>query len=113
MMSVAKSLVAGHILEEQLCPYPQLRQKDQEVLRMMVDAIDQFPEAQACGLPIKRFGVLTDYAERRVTQATGVGRDKISTPMPQLLRGSAGINEKYTVELAKASDFLLRMRMRR
>src|ERR1700722_15560169 len=58
--------------------------------------------------PIKGFGVLTDYAEKRLTQATGVGRDKIFTPMPQLLRGSAGIYEKYTVELAKASDFLLR-----
>src|SRR5882757_1848127 len=58
--------------------------------------------------PIKGFGVLTDYAERRLTQATGVGRDKIFTPMPQLLRGPAGIYEKYTVELAKASDFLLR-----
>jgi acyl-CoA dehydrogenase family member 9 len=58
--------------------------------------------------PIKGFGVLTDYAERRWTQATGVGRDKIITPMPQLLRESAGIYERYTVELARASDFLLR-----
>ena len=41
-MSVAKNLVAGRILEDQIFPYPQLRQKDQEVLRMMVDAIDQF-----------------------------------------------------------------------
>src|ERR1700727_3608674 len=41
-MSVAKELIAGHILEDQLFPYPQLRDKDQEVLRMMVDAIDQF-----------------------------------------------------------------------
>src|ERR1700691_3361705 len=41
-MSVAKNLVAGRILEEQLFPYPSLRDKDQEVLRMMVDAIDQF-----------------------------------------------------------------------
>jgi hypothetical protein len=66
-MSVAKSLAAGHILEEQLFPYP-----------------------------------------RRLTQATGVGRDRILTPVPQLLRESAGIHEKYTVELARASDFLLR-----
>jgi acyl-CoA dehydrogenase family protein 9 len=58
--------------------------------------------------PIKGFGVLTEYAERRWTQATGVGRDKITTPMPQLLRESAGIYERYTVELARASDFLLR-----
>ena len=41
-MSVAKGLIAGHILEDQLFPYPQLRDKDQEVLRLMVDAIDQF-----------------------------------------------------------------------
>src|SRR3981189_1684461 len=41
-MSVAKNLMAGRILEERLFPYPQLRQKDQEVLRMMVDAIDDF-----------------------------------------------------------------------
>jgi acyl-CoA dehydrogenase family protein 9 len=58
--------------------------------------------------PIKGFGVLTDYAERRLTQATGVGRDKIVTSMPQLLRESAGIYERYTVELSKAADFLLR-----
>src|SRR5258707_1678398 len=41
-MSVAKNLIAGHILEDQLFPYPQLRDKDQEVLKMMVDAIDNF-----------------------------------------------------------------------
>src|ERR1700734_277345 len=41
-MSVAKGLIAGHILEDQLFPYPALRDKDQEVLRLMVDAIDQF-----------------------------------------------------------------------
>jgi alkylation response protein AidB-like acyl-CoA dehydrogenase len=58
--------------------------------------------------PIKGFGVLTDYAERRLTQATGVGRDKIFTSVPQLLRESAGIYERYTLELAKAADFLLR-----
>ena len=57
---------------------------------------------------IKGFGVLTEYAEKRLTQATGVGRDKISTPLPQGLREAAGIYERYTVELAKASEYLLR-----
>src|SRR3984957_201478 len=57
---------------------------------------------------IKGFGVLTDYAEKRLTQATGVGRDKILTPLPQALREAAEIYERYTVELAKASDYLLR-----
>jgi len=57
---------------------------------------------------IKGFGVLTDYAEKRLTQATGVGRDKILTQMPEALREAAGVYERYTVELAKASDYLLR-----
>src|SRR6202522_340159 len=55
---------------------------------------------------IKGFGVLTDYAEKRLTRATGVGRDKISTPLPEALRGAAAIYERYTLELAKASDHL-------
>src|SRR5207342_1571638 len=41
-MSVAKNLVAGRILEEQLFPYPRLREKDREVLGLMLDAIDQY-----------------------------------------------------------------------
>ena len=57
---------------------------------------------------IKGFGVLTDYAEKRLTQATGVGRDKISVPLPEALREAAGIYERYTNEFAKASEQLLR-----
>jgi acyl-CoA dehydrogenase family member 9 len=58
--------------------------------------------------PIKGFGVLTDYAEKRLTRATGVGRDKILTELPHALREAAGVYERYTLELAKASDYLLR-----
>jgi acyl-CoA dehydrogenase family member 9 len=57
---------------------------------------------------IKGFGVLTDYAEKRLTQATGVGRDKILTQLPPPLREAADVYERYTLELAKASDYLLR-----
>jgi acyl-CoA dehydrogenase family protein 9 len=57
---------------------------------------------------IKGFGVLTEYAEKRLTRATGVGRDKILTALPEALREAAGVYERYTVELAKASDHLLR-----
>src|SRR3981189_1230344 len=57
---------------------------------------------------IKGFGVLTDYAEKRLARATGVGRDKILTQMPEALREAADVYERYTVELAKASDYLLR-----
>jgi acyl-CoA dehydrogenase family member 9 len=58
--------------------------------------------------PIKGFGVLTDYAERRLTRATGVGRDKILTQMPQSLRETAAMYERYTVKIARVSDALLR-----
>jgi alkylation response protein AidB-like acyl-CoA dehydrogenase len=58
--------------------------------------------------PIKGFGVLTDYAEKRLTRATGMGRDTIGTPVPAALRGAAAVYEKYTAELAKAADSLLR-----
>ncbi len=58
--------------------------------------------------PIKGFGVLSDYAERRLTRATGVGRDKILAQLPQALRASAAVYERYTVEIARVSDILLR-----
>jgi acyl-CoA dehydrogenase family protein 9 len=58
--------------------------------------------------PIKGFGVLADYAEKRLTRATGVGRDKLLGKIPASLREAVTTFEKYTVELAKAADFLLR-----
>lgn len=57
---------------------------------------------------IKGFGVMTGYAEKRLTQATGVGRDKILTKLPPPLREVAEIYERYTNEFAKASEYLLR-----
>src|SRR5258708_13966113 len=41
-MRVAKKLMAGRMQEDRVFPYPTLRDKDREVLGMMVDAIDQF-----------------------------------------------------------------------
>jgi alkylation response protein AidB-like acyl-CoA dehydrogenase len=58
--------------------------------------------------PIKGFGVLSDYTGRRLTQATGVGRDKLVGKLPAQLREAADTYEKYTVALAKAGDYLLR-----
>lgn len=58
--------------------------------------------------PIKGFGVLADYAGNRLTHATGVGRDKLLGKIPASLREATSTYEKYTVELAKAADFLLR-----
>lgn len=58
--------------------------------------------------PIKGFGVLGDYAGRRVREATGYGTDRIAHPLAPELRKLAALCEKYTVELSKASDRLLR-----
>jgi acyl-CoA dehydrogenase family member 9 len=59
--------------------------------------------------PIKGFGVLSGYAERRFKAATGLGTDKIQTKLhPRLLAG-AETYAKYTQELSKASDALLRL----
>jgi acyl-CoA dehydrogenase family member 9 len=58
--------------------------------------------------PIKGFGVLSDYAERRLSHATGVGRDKILAQMPTTLRATADVYERYTVALARACEALLR-----
>src|ERR1700729_2349541 len=58
--------------------------------------------------PIKGFGVLADYGGKRLTHATGVGRDKLLGKIPPPLREATTIFEKYTVELAAAADFLLR-----
>src|ERR1700685_1669714 len=41
-MSVAKNLLAGRIVEDNLFPYPRLREKDREVLGLMIEAIDEF-----------------------------------------------------------------------
>lgn len=58
--------------------------------------------------PIKGFGVLGDYTARRMREATGVGTDRIAYPLAEPLRKLAKVYEKYTVELSKASDQLLR-----
>lgn len=58
--------------------------------------------------PIKGFGVLGDYAEKRLTQASGIGRDRIANQLPPALRAAGDVYEKYTLELAKVCDYLLR-----
>jgi acyl-CoA dehydrogenase family protein 9 len=58
--------------------------------------------------PIKGFGVLSGYANRRARQATGWGTDKILTQLSPDLKKAAAIYEKSVVELANASDALLK-----
>jgi len=58
--------------------------------------------------PIKGFGLLTDYAGRRITQLTSLGQDRIVAAVPEVLRDDALIFEKYTLELARMTDVLLR-----
>jgi alkylation response protein AidB-like acyl-CoA dehydrogenase len=58
--------------------------------------------------PIKGFGVLSNYVGRRARQTTGFGTDKILTELSPDLRKAGEIYEKSVVELANASDTLLR-----
>lgn len=58
--------------------------------------------------PIKGFGLLTDYAGRRLTQMTSLGQDRIVSIVPETLRDDALVFEKYTLELARMTDVLLR-----
>jgi len=58
--------------------------------------------------PIKGFGLLTDYAGRRITHTTSLGQDRIVGAVPESLRDDALIFEKYTLELSRMTDVLLR-----
>ena len=58
--------------------------------------------------PIKGFGVLGSYTGRRMREATGYGVDRIAHELSPRLRKVAATYEKYTVELSKSSDALLR-----
>lgn len=58
--------------------------------------------------PIKGFGVLSTYVRRRASETTGYGTDKILRELHPSLRKAAATYEKYTVELSKAADALLR-----
>ena len=40
--SIAKNLILGEIVEENLFPYPEIRSRDREMLGQIVEAIDDF-----------------------------------------------------------------------
>ena len=48
--SAAKQLFFGNILDEHLFPYPQIRERDREMLGAMTDAIDQFLNTKTADL---------------------------------------------------------------
>jgi len=58
--------------------------------------------------PIKGFGMLSTYAGRRITTMTALGQDRIVNYVPEPLRDDALIFEKYTLELARMTDVMLR-----
>ena len=58
--------------------------------------------------PIKGFGLMTGYAERRFAQATGFGADRILRQLAPELQPQAKVYEKYATELARVADVALR-----
>jgi acyl-CoA dehydrogenase family member 9 len=58
--------------------------------------------------PIKGFGILSGYAQRRFTQRSGIGGDRIVRELAPRLRRSARVYERYVNELARVCDEALR-----
>jgi hypothetical protein len=59
--------------------------------------------------PIKGFGVMSEYARRRVSQVTGVGAEKNNfTKLHPSLKPVAALFEESTRDLANAADRILR-----
>jgi len=57
--------------------------------------------------PIKGFGVLSGYAQKRVGQLTSLGKDKLKSVHP-VLAEDAQVFEDYVLELSKQADGVLR-----
>lgn len=57
--------------------------------------------------PIKGFGVMSEYASRRLTRLTSLGRDKVDF-IPPALTDAALIFEHYTLALERAAETILR-----
>jgi acyl-CoA dehydrogenase family member 9 len=57
--------------------------------------------------PIKGFGILSDYAKRRMTQATGLGRAEMTKSHPAVAEHARSF-EVLTRQLAAAADRILR-----
>lgn len=79
-------------------------------LKDLGDSLTQMKSAvsEIFSNPIKGFGVLSGYASRRLSGATGIGQDRISSSLPDALKPAALIYERYTNELAAAADACLR-----
>jgi alkylation response protein AidB-like acyl-CoA dehydrogenase len=58
--------------------------------------------------PIKGFGLLSEYAGRRIAQLTSLGQERIIGAVPEVLRDDALVFEKYSLELSRMADVLLR-----
>lgn len=58
--------------------------------------------------PIKGFGILGGYAERRIAQATGFRGDRLVGQLSPELQKAAATFEKYTLELSRVADEVLR-----
>ena len=74
-----------------------------ELLRELQSATDDI-----FNKPIKGFGLLSDYAGRKITQLTSLGNERIIGAVSEDLRDDALIFEKYSLELARMTDVLLR-----
>ncbi|MBX7136768.1 MAG: acyl-CoA dehydrogenase family protein [Oligoflexia bacterium] len=57
--------------------------------------------------PIKGFGVLSGYVQKKMGRLTSLGKDRIDSVHP-LLKEDAAVYEEYTVQLANSAEGVLR-----
>ncbi|MCI0518539.1 MAG: acyl-CoA dehydrogenase family protein [Woeseiaceae bacterium] len=74
--------------------------------RLLQDVSEAFDDITSN--PIKGFGLLADYAGRRLGNLASVGQNRIVGAVPDELRDDALVFEKYTLELGRMTDVVLR-----
>jgi len=98
--SAAKQLFFGNILDEHLFPYPQIRERDREMLGAMTDAIDQFLNSKTADL--KEYDRKAEQPEEFIQALRDMGL--FGLIIPEEYGGLALSNAAYARVLGQTSS---------
>lgn len=98
--SAAKQLFFGNILDEHLFPYPQIRERDREMLGAMTDAIDQFLNSKTAEL--KEYDRKAEQPEEFIQALRDMGL--FGLIIPEEYGGLALSNAAYARVLGQTSS---------
>ena len=98
--SAAKQLFFGNILDEHLFPYPQIRERDREMLGAMTDAIDQFLNTKTADL--KEYDRTAEQPEEFIQALRDMGL--FGLIIPEEYGGLALSNGAYARVLGQTSS---------